>query len=121
MKFDQRARDVWWQIYPDLSRDRSGLMGAILARAEAQVIRLALVYALLGFVPRRFASSTSRARSGCWQYSEASAKWIFGDALGDPDADTILNALRSQPSGLTRTEISNLFGRNLSVSRIDRA
>ncbi len=120
MKFDQRARDVWWQIYPDLSRDRSGLMGAILARAEAQVIRLALVYALLDCATEIRIEHLESAL-GLWQYSEASAKWIFGDALGDPDADTILNALRSQPSGLTRTEISNLFGRNLSASQIDRA
>ena len=120
MKFDQRARDVWWQIYPELSRDRSGLMGAILARAEAQVIRLALVYALLDCATAIGVEHLESAL-GLWQYSEASAKWIFGDALGDPDADTILNALRSQPNGMTRTEISNLFGRNLSAPRIDRA
>ena len=32
---------------PTLSADRPGLLGAVLGRAEAQVLRLALVYALL--------------------------------------------------------------------------
>lgn len=120
MKFDKRARELWWSIYPELSRDRSGLMGAVLARAEAQVARLALVYALLDCA-KEIRPEHLESALGLWHYSEASAKWIFGDALGDPDADTILNALRSQPNGLTRTDISNLFGRNLSAPRIDRA
>jgi hypothetical protein len=41
--FDE-ARKLWHEIYRDLQQ--SGLLGAIVARAEAQVIRLALVYAL---------------------------------------------------------------------------
>lgn len=48
--------------------------------------------------------------------------YIFGDALGDPVADTILDALRAAgTTGLTRTEISNLFARNASASQIARA
>jgi hypothetical protein len=43
--FDE-ARKLWHEIYRDLSKEQSGLLGAIVARAEAQVIRLALVYAL---------------------------------------------------------------------------
>jgi hypothetical protein len=33
----------------------------------------------------------------------------------------ILRALKATAAGLTRTDISNLFGRNLSAARIDRA
>jgi hypothetical protein len=45
-----------------------------------------------------------------WSYCEESARWIFGDALGDPVADEIVNALRRNSDGLTRTEINRLFG-----------
>ncbi len=120
MRFDATARDVWCNIYSDLSRERTGLMGAILARAEAQVTRLSTIYAALD-CSREIRTEHLEAALALWQYSEASAKWIFGDAIGDLDADTILSALRSQPNGLTRTEISNVFGRNLSQQRIERA
>src|SRR5262249_49031696 len=40
------AAAAWAAAYSDLSADRPGLLGAVTARAEAQVIRLALIYAL---------------------------------------------------------------------------
>src|SRR6516165_6253564 len=40
------AAKSWQKIYTALSVDQPGLLGAILARAEAQTLRLALVYAL---------------------------------------------------------------------------
>ena len=41
------AERYWIDIYAELGKDTPGLLGAITARAEAQTIRLALVYALL--------------------------------------------------------------------------
>ena len=35
------------RVYPALSEGRPGLLGSVIARAEAQVMRLALVYAVL--------------------------------------------------------------------------
>ena len=43
----KEACGAWEAAYTDLSEDRHGLLGAITARAEAQVIRLALLYSLL--------------------------------------------------------------------------
>src|SRR5262249_6385408 len=56
-----------------------------------------------------------------WDYCEASARYIFGDALGDPVGDQLLRALRAAPSGLTRTQIRDLFGRNTPEQQIARA
>jgi hypothetical protein len=56
-----------------------------------------------------------------WKYCEDSARYIFGDALGDPVADAIMRALRSAPDGLTRTEISDALGRNRKSEEIGRA
>jgi hypothetical protein len=47
-----------------------------------------------------------------WRYCEASAKFIFADALGDATADEILRALRNQSQGMTRTQLNELFTRN---------
>jgi hypothetical protein len=55
-------------------------------------------------------------------YCAASARFIFGDLLGEPVADSILRALRQvAPNGLTKTDIYNLFSRNLVVTNIDKA
>lgn len=120
MRRDEEARAIWRAVYPSLSAGRPGLMGAVTSRAEAQVLRLSLVYALLDGSPTVNADHL-RAALAVWEYCEASARWVFGDKLGDPDADAILKALRQSEGGLTRWEISNLFGRNKSAAGIARA
>lgn len=121
MERDTKARNLWHEVYPDLTGGKSGMMGAIVARAAPTVVRLSMLYALLS------KSSVIRAEHlhaalAVWKYAEASALYIFGDALGDPVADDILRALRMAPGGLTRTDIfSGLFGRNQSSARIGRA
>lgn len=97
-----------------------GLFGAIIARAEVQVMRLACLYALLDSsnVVKRV---HIKAALAVWEYAEDSARLIFGDSLGDPVADDILTALKRTPEGLTRTDIRDLFGRNRRAGEIDRA
>jgi poly(3-hydroxybutyrate) depolymerase len=56
-----------------------------------------------------------------WEYCERSVRYIFGAKMGDPAADRIVNALRDHPAGMSRTEISALFGRNMSSNQIERA
>ena len=56
-----------------------------------------------------------------WDYCETSVRYIFGQTLGDPVADAILEALKAAPNGLTRTEIYNLFGRHQRSENIQQA
>ena len=97
------------------------MVGAMTSRGEAQVMRLACIYALLDL------SSVIRpphlkAALAVWKYAEASARFIFGDKEGDPIADTILVNLRDRlPDEMTQTQISNLFQRHQDGSRIQRA
>jgi hypothetical protein len=115
------AAAMWESIYADLSADRPGLLGAITARAEAQTVRLALLYALLDHCDR-ISEAHLQAALAIWQYCELSAVHIFGDALGDPVADQIADALRGAgQNGMTRTQISGLFGRNQSGERLGAA
>ena len=120
LRRDEGAQEIWRKVYPTLSEGEPGLFGAVTSRAEAQVMRLACLYALLD------RSSLIRAAHllaalAVWEYSEASARFIFGDTLGDPIADEILKALRMNLQGLTRTQISELFGRNKNKDQIGRA
>jgi hypothetical protein len=120
MRRSSEAREIWKAVYPELSReDEPGLFGALIARAEAHVLRLAMVYALLG-QSDEIGPKHLQAALSLWEFCENSVRYLFGDALGDPIADTILQALRQNPSGLTRTDISNLFGRHRRTEEIDR-
>lgn len=116
---DAAAAAMWRTVYGPLSEGGYGLMGAVLSRAEAQVMRLAAIYAVLDRVDRVGVAHLEAALA-LWEYAEASAHYIFGDALGDPVADTILSALR-KAGPLTRTDLFGLFGRHVSGSRLDRA
>ena len=69
------------------------MLGAIIGRTEAQVIRIALIYALLD-QRDKIDLVHLEAAIAVWEYCEASARYIFGDALGDPIADEILQAVR---------------------------
>jgi hypothetical protein len=92
----------------------------MLGRAEAQVMRLACLYAVLD-LSARIRREHLQAALALWDYAEASVYYIFGDSTGDPVADDILRALIAAPDGLTRTNISELFHRNQSSGRICQA
>ena len=115
-----RMRMAWRDVYEQLSEGRPGLLGAVTGRAEAHVMRLALLYALLDG-QASVDEPHLRAALACWRYAEASARYVFGENLGDPVADELLRGLRQTPAGLTRTDLSALLGRHTDASQITRA
>lgn len=117
---DAAAREIWHAVYEDLSTGRPGIAAAILGRAEAQVMRLALVYALLDQAAA-IGAPHLRAALALWEYVEQSVRYVFGDATGDRVADDILHALRASADGLTRTELSGYLGHHVSSDRLGAA
>jgi hypothetical protein len=117
---DDQARTLWNSIYAALSEGKPGLFGAVTSRAEAQVMRVACLYALLDEA-QDVEVCHLQAALAVWRYCEASAQFIFGDALGDPLADELLRRLRLAPNGLTRTELNNALGHNKPTTQIGRA
>jgi hypothetical protein len=120
MERDPEARDLWVRIYGQLSADRPGLSGSILARSEAHVMRLAMIYALLD-QSELICREHLKAALALWDYSTASVRHVFGDSLGDPVADEILGLLKENPGGLSRNQIRDYFQRNQPSERIARA
>lgn len=116
---DDEAASLWREVYGSLSEGEPGLAGAITSRAEAQTMRLAAIYAVLD-TSHVITAGHLNAALDLWEYCADSVRQIFGDAVGDPVADTILRALRSAGE-MTRTEISALFSRNYPASRIEQA
>ena len=118
---DGDARKLWAAVYPVLSDGRPGLLGAATSRAEAQVLRLSAIYAALD-CSSVITAEHLRAALALWDYSFSSARYIFGDAVGDPIADRIREELRGAgEEGLTRTQISSALGRHASADRISQA
>ncbi len=121
VRFDDEAAQLWEQVYPDLSEGQPGLLGSMTSRAEAHVVRLALIYALLDRADR-IRVEHLRAGLAVWNYCAASARFIWGNALGDPTADEILHALRAAGAeGMTRWDVMNHFSRHKKAEELDRA
>jgi hypothetical protein len=119
MQWEPEARQLWHAVYSKLSEGRPGETGAVTARAEAQVLRLACLYALLD-KSAVVCLLHLRAALALWRFAEASAEYIFGDSTGDKIADVLFRELRSRgASGMTRTEIRNYFSRHKTEREIE--
>jgi hypothetical protein len=121
VRWGDSARGPWAEVYGPLSEGKPGLFGAVVGRAEAQTLRLATLYAIMD-ESYTIEYEHLAAALALWGYAEESARYIFGDATGDPVADDIAEALRAAGGdGLSRTEIRDLFGRHKSADRINQA
>jgi hypothetical protein len=116
---DPEAAATWRGVYADLSRERDGLVGALLGRAEAQALRLSCLYAVLDRSPV-IQPAHLEAALAVWAYCEASVLYLFGGRLGNPIADAVLDTLRHS-GRLTRTQIRDLFGRHKNTEQIQEA
>jgi hypothetical protein len=120
LHFDEPARKLWYTVYPALSEGLPGMVGAMTGRAEAQVMRLALIYALLD-TSTKIERPHLEAALALWDYSLRSVRYVYGAALGNPTADRILAELERTPDGLTRTDIRSLVGGKVSEAQIEVA
>lgn len=112
---------LWDGIYNSIDDNAEGLFGAITARAEAQMLRLSLVYALLDGSPVINVDHVNAALA-VWRYCEESAARIFGATSGDPVADRILAAVvEAGDKGLRGTLQHKLFHGRLSGERLELA
>ena len=121
MKRSEDGRLAWEEIYNNIDDDVHGMYGALVARAEAQMLRLQMLYALLDGSSEISMEHVAAARA-TWDYCEQSVQWAFGYTIGDPIADKLYAALlEAGPDGLTRTEQSKLFDGNRKAAELDAA
>ncbi len=109
IRWADETRLLWQYIYTPLSDGKPGLLGSMIARAEAHVVRLSCIYALLDksllIKPEHL-----KAALAVWDYAEDSARYIFQDMTGSELADEILKLLAGFPEGISKTDISKEFG-----------
>ena len=112
----ERAEILWKRLYGEMAADNpGGLLGAIVARSEAQVLRLSVAYALTDG-SAVIKTQHVRAAWAMWSYCRASAAYAFGRGIL---ADTILGGLaNTEERGLSKTEIHALLGRHQKAQDI---
>jgi len=108
----------WSEIYHGLDDDVDGVVGSLSARAEAQMLRLSVTYALLD------GSSTIEvphldAAEAVWQHCEATINRVFGHREPDWVLPRLLAALKDAGSnGLDGSQQRDLFHRHLPGVRL---
>lgn len=106
------AQRYWKEQLVALRKPRPGLLGAILARGPAQVMRLAGIYAVVDR-QKLIGVDHIRAALELWAYCVRSIDFIFGERLGDADAEKLMAALAAAgDSGLSQTRIQREVFRN---------
>jgi len=117
LKWSDEAKDAWvHQYYAALTTDNQGLVGCVINRAEAQVIRLAMIYCLLDGMDT-IGLDHLEAAIAFWSYCEQSARYIFNGRQADNTAQRILDALENGP--MTGTDIHRLFDSHVSKGKIE--
>jgi hypothetical protein len=125
MQWSDAAAALWRREYSRLSVGRPGLLGSVINRGEAHVLRLAVLYSLLedrGPEWRgKITESGLRSALALWDYAERSARFIFGNSLGSPHAEKILEAIKARGSeGMSRMEIRDIFSRHRDSDAVGR-
>lgn len=118
--FTDAAEREWPDMYHELTRALPGVLGAVTARSEAQVRRVALVYAIIDGadavdLPHLLAAAEVN------RYAIDSARWIFGDASGDRVQDRITVELRAAGDWVPRNEMRAWFGNHVDADRLTDA
>ena len=119
LKWSDAAKKAWiFQYYSNLTKDNPGLVGCVINRAEAQVIRLAMIYCLLDSLTT-ISILHLEAALAFWNYCEQSARYIFHGRQADQVAQRILDSMKSGP--MTGTEIHRMFDSHVSKGKIEAA
>jgi len=121
IRLDPDARELWHHAYRKLATEpHDQIVAQITARAEAHVIRLALLYTLTDG-QHQIGAPHLTAALALQDYAARSATWALTGATGQPLAEQIHAALLQHPGGLTRSQISQTLNHNQSAGQIDHA
>ena len=104
------AKHLWAEEYHDLITHSEDMTGAILSRAEAHVLRISMIYALLD-CSRDIKPEHVRAALAFWDYCKRTAEFYFRGSTGDADGDQIVQFVRAHGQ-ITRSDVHRLFNRN---------
>lgn len=119
-----READLRWNsVYEQLGRDGEGegMLDGLLTRAQAQVLRLSLVFSLLDEGARHIDLEHLESALAVWQYCRDSAAYLFGGRLGDPLAERVVALLRDSPgASMTRSDLQRQANAHGPAKKLDQ-
>lgn len=119
----EEAREFWCEQYPQLSRDREGKGGSLMARAEVYARMLGMIFCLMDG-RREIEPCDLRAALAWVDYWRQSVDFIYRmadeDGEVDPFALQVFEFIRAEP-GISATKLSAKFNRNKSAKQIKQA
>lgn len=118
LRFSEETKDLWEAHYPELTKEHQGFIGSIIHRAEPQVTRLSMLYALLDG-SEEIKPVHLEAALALWGYCMASVKFIFADKCADPSANRIIESLADGPK--TKSELYDYFGKRIKGRQLNNA
>jgi DNA-binding HxlR family transcriptional regulator len=117
MTWGDDARDLYGEVYPELSRAHDGVSGGMIDRAEAMTVRLSMIYCLLA-EKNCLRGDDLISALAAWRYCQDSSLYIFGETPTDRNVAKIMEALAN--GQLTRTEIrETIFSSHISRQQLD--
>lgn len=118
------ASDALWadELYAALKvpdSDEESIVGELLVRGHAYVMRLSLTYALLDDAAL-IEPEHLLAAAALWQYASASARTVWGVQEAETDVARLARHVQGAgEAGLTRSQASKLFSGHRSTTEID--
>jgi len=118
LELSGEAREVWAKIYPALTQDEPGAFGATIARAEAQTLRLALIFALLD-CSGAIKPAHLRQAVAVWQYCRDSAAYLFGAMSTDKMVERVAKIItEAGAEGISQADLSKALNRHVKGDRL---
>jgi Protein of unknown function (DUF3987) len=116
------AAKLWWskEVYPSLSAvdDVDAAWAEFTRRAAPYCLRIAALHAVLNGRSQVSRTDLEVAKVTV-RFSLATAQYVLGVQHRDPQVDRLKRAVDASPEGLSRTDISRLFGNHLSSELLD--
>ena len=79
IRFSEDGRSAWNQFYRSVNDNLHGVIGKLLGRTEAHVLRLSMIYAVLNnHDPCLIEAEHIQAAIAVWDYCSESVRYVFG-------------------------------------------
>jgi hypothetical protein len=121
MDWSPEAKVAWQSFYNSIPEAEGGIVGPIIARSDAHVLRVTMLYAILD-ASCLMTEDHLGAAIAFWRYCERTAQWAFAEKTGNRMADRIFWALQHEPNGMTRQQIrEECFNKHCTKTTLDLA
>ncbi len=121
ISLSEAATRCYEKMYLEIEGNRpDGLLASLTSRGPQHILRLAAIDTLLESTSSQIEPENLLRARTLWNYSFDSVRHVFGAAREEKIDDEILEELRNEPDGMSRTEIRNTWRSRNHADALDR-